>query len=83
MRQAERQTRILKQKLSRQKISENQEKKGYTYEPIAVIESPFPDRRGTPRQPQLVPAAKGKIRFSKDLIQTGHFEELSGFSHIW
>eukprot|EP01038_Epipyxis_sp_PR26KG_P008640 gene8640-11680_t len=55
----------------------------FHFQPIATIESPFPDRRGTPRQPQLVPAAKGVIRFNKTIIQHEHFAELSQFSHIW
>eukprot|EP01036_Dinobryon_divergens_P025278 gene25278-33808_t len=55
----------------------------FHYRAIGVLESPFLDRRGTPRQPQLVPAAKGRIRFDRRIIQQEHFEELSQFSHIW
>lgn len=50
---------------------------------IGHIRSPFPDRRGTPRQPQLVPAATGLIVFDRQLIQHAHFAELAQFSHIW
>ncbi len=49
---------------------------------IGIVESPFPDRRGTPRQPQLVPAAYAFIRFAKH-IQHAHYAELAQFSHIW
>lgn len=56
---------------------------GYHYHPIGFVESPFGDRRGTPRQPSLVPAATGKIRFDKSLIQNEHFKELEQFSHVW
>jgi tRNA-Thr(GGU) m(6)t(6)A37 methyltransferase TsaA len=41
------------------------------------------DRRGTPRQPILIPAAKGIIKFNKKLIQYEHYKELENFSHIW
>lgn len=50
---------------------------------LITSQSPFLDRRGTPRQPQLVPAAKGRIRFDRRVIQQEHFEELNQFSHIW
>jgi tRNA-Thr(GGU) m(6)t(6)A37 methyltransferase TsaA len=56
---------------------------GYVYLPIGVVQSPFPQRRGTPRQPTLVTAARGRIKFDKRVIQAEHFQELKEFSHIW
>jgi Flp pilus assembly protein TadB len=50
MRQAERQKRITTQQQSRQDRTRKIESTGFTYRPIVHIESPFPDRRGTPRQ---------------------------------
>lgn len=83
LRETERSGRISVQKKIRQTEQILREENGYTYMPIARIESPFPDRRGTPRQPILVRAAKGKIRFNKNRIQREHFAELSQFTHIW
>jgi len=50
---------------------------------IGHVQTPFPDRRGTPRQPLLVPAAHGRIQFDRKLIQKDHFQELAQFSHIF
>ena len=83
LRQDERNGRISLEKKLRQEHQESLITNGINLQPIGVIESPFVDRRGTPRQPILVPAAKGYIRFNKKLIQYQHFEELSQFSHIW
>ena len=83
-RQAERLGRINLQKAIRKDItSDNIHKNGFQYHSIGTIESPFPDRRGTPRQPLLVPAAQGIIRFHKQYIQHEHYAELKEFSHIW
>jgi tRNA-Thr(GGU) m(6)t(6)A37 methyltransferase TsaA len=81
--QKERLGRINVQKRERDRLTHENLKSGYQYRPIGFVESPFPDRRGTPRQPVLVPAAKGKIRFDKSLIQNEHFKEINQFSHIW
>ena len=83
LRAVERAGRISVQQAKRQVKNESIRENGYSYRAIGVVESPFPDRRGTPRQPSLVPAAKGKIRFDRKLIQKDHFQELSQFSHVW
>ena len=83
LREKERIGRISVQKRTRDRLTGQSIKSGYQYRPIGFIESPFPDRRGTPRQPVLVPAAMGKIRFDKTIIQHEHFKELTQFSHIW
>lgn len=83
LRQDERNGRITAQKSNRKDANEDKCMNGFTFRPIGYVESPFPDRRGTPRQPLLVPAATGRIRFDKKLVQHQHFEELSQFSHIW
>lgn len=83
LRKEERASRISLQRRAREeKINKNVEK-GFTYNPIGVVRSPFSNRCGTPRQPILVPAAKGRICFNKRLIQHEHFKELEEFSHIW
>jgi tRNA (adenine37-N6)-methyltransferase len=83
LRAVERAGRISVQQTKRNLANKNTEENGYTYNPIGFVESPFPDRRGTPRQPSLVPAAKGRIRFDKKVIQHEHFKEIGQFSHIW
>ena len=83
LRSIERTGRISTQQKDRELLIKEQYKDGFNYPPIGYIESPFPDRRGTPRQPILVPAAKGRIRFNKQLIQFEHYEELKLFSHVW
>jgi hypothetical protein len=83
LRQDERQGRIHAEKLLRNQLNETRQSQGFTYQVIGTVESPFIDRRGTPRQPLLVPAARALIRFNKKLIQKAHFEELNQFSHVW
>lgn len=83
LRQDERTGRINAEKKIRKDHQESVSNKGIRLETIGVIESPFPDRRATPRQPILAPAARAFIRFNKKLIQYAHYEELSQFSHIW
>jgi tRNA-Thr(GGU) m(6)t(6)A37 methyltransferase TsaA len=79
----ERLGRISVQKKSRERLTQENLKSGYQYRPIGYVQSPFPDRRGCPRQPVLVPAALGKIKFDKSIIQFEHFKEIVQFSHIW
>lgn len=81
-RETERIGRINLQKEIRHEEQLKNEVKGYLYKSIGNIESPFPDRRGTPRQPILV-QARGRIKFNKKIIQHEHFHELKDFSHIW
>jgi tRNA-Thr(GGU) m(6)t(6)A37 methyltransferase TsaA len=83
MRNAERNGRINIQKQTREEKKVSQFQNGYRYQPIGTVESPFPERRGTPRQPILVTAGRGRIKFDKRIIQAEHFQELKEFSHIW
>jgi tRNA (adenine37-N6)-methyltransferase len=83
MRETERKGRIKSQTRARENILRDADENGFRYKAIATIESPFADRRGTPRQPLLVDAAKGRIRFHKTVVQYDYFKELENFSHIW
>jgi hypothetical protein len=58
LKEVERNGRINVQKRARDLLSKAKREHGYNYKPIGHVESPFPDRRGTPRQPILVPAGK-------------------------
>jgi tRNA-Thr(GGU) m(6)t(6)A37 methyltransferase TsaA len=82
-RQAERLGRINLQKENRAAAAQRDREEGYLYKAIGYVKSPFPDRRGTPRQPIFVRAARGRIQFDKKLIQHEHFRELENFSHLW
>lgn len=82
-RAVERTGRIALQQASRKELVEQQRAQGFTLRAIAHVESPFPDRRGTPRQPSLVPAATAVIVFDRAVVQHAHFAELALFSHLW
>ena len=82
-RAVERKGRISAEKSRANQTRDAHQKSGHLMKYIAHIESPFPDRRGTPRQPMLVPAAHGRIRFDKQFVQTAHFAELADFSHVF
>lgn len=55
----------------------------FEFEPIGTIETCYPEKFGTPRQPGLVSESWGIIRLRPDLSLTGSFEGLDGFSHLW
>jgi hypothetical protein len=80
LRQSERKGRINLQKTKRSSNIERSEAEGYRFKPIGYVESPFKDKRGTPRQPILVSAARGRIKLN---VQAEYFNELREFSHIW
>lgn len=50
--------------------------------PIGILRSCFSDRRGTPRQPLLVPHARAHLRLRPGL-PPACLEGLAGFSHCW
>lgn len=53
------------------------------FEPIAYIESPYREKFAIPRQPGLVPAAKGKIILTPPYNQAEMVRGLETFSHVW
>lgn len=83
LRDEERVGRIAAQRKARIEVVTESERNGYRFRAIAHIESPFPDRRGTPRQPTLVTSSRGCIVFDRTQIQYEHYQELSQFSHVW
>ena len=82
-READRRGRIKSEQKLREKKQQNQLLDGHVMKYIGHVQSPFPDRRGTPRQPLLVPSAHGRIVFDKTIVSADHFQELSQFSHVW
>jgi len=55
----------------------------FRFEPVGIMESCFTDKFGTPRQPGLVPAAKGFLRLNRKLQPEYALEGLKEFSHLW
>lgn len=55
----------------------------YSFAPIAVIRTPFTQRFGIPRQPGLVPEARGEIRFRNDPDFQHALKGMELFSHLW
>jgi tRNA-Thr(GGU) m(6)t(6)A37 methyltransferase TsaA len=51
-----------------------------TLRSIGVVVSPFAKRMGTPRQPQLVPSARGYIEFS---VPPSCLDGIEEYSHVW
>jgi tRNA (adenine37-N6)-methyltransferase len=51
-----------------------------TLRSIGVVASPFAKRMGTPRQPQLVPSARGYIEFS---VPPSCLDGIEEYSHVW
>lgn len=50
---------------------------------IGVVESPFKEKFATPRQPNIVSAAKARIKIASPYNQIDAFDGLEQFSHIW
>lgn len=52
-------------------------------QPIARVVSPYREKFGVPRQPGLVPAARGYLEMLPDFARPEAFEGIEGFSHLW
>lgn len=61
----------------------NEEPEDFQYRPIGIIKSPFKQKFAIPRQPNLVPQAKGEIVLYKEFAQADALRELERFSHLW
>jgi tRNA (adenine37-N6)-methyltransferase len=53
------------------------------FNPIATIETCYPEKFGTPRQPGLVPESWGIIRLHNELNLADGLAGLEGFTHLW
>lgn len=51
--------------------------------PICLIRTPFPEKFGVPRQPNLIPEAKGTMRFPKNDFFVEAFRGIEESSHLW
>lgn len=51
--------------------------------PLCIIETPFQEKFGVPRQPLLIPEAMGILRFPKTDFYMEAFRGIENFSHLW
>jgi tRNA-Thr(GGU) m(6)t(6)A37 methyltransferase TsaA len=51
--------------------------------PVARVVSPYREKFGVPRQPGLVPAARGYLEMLPEYAAVEAFEGIEGFSHLW
>lgn len=50
---------------------------------LCLIETPFPEKFGVPRQPLLIEEAWGKLVFPKNDFYVEAFRGIENFSHLW
>ncbi|WP_305792917.1 tRNA (N6-threonylcarbamoyladenosine(37)-N6)-methyltransferase TrmO [Sedimenticola hydrogenitrophicus] len=55
----------------------------YTFEPIGYIRSPYKEKFGIPRQPGLIPEARGELVFVAPYDRPEAVIGLEGYSHVW
>lgn len=55
----------------------------YTFDPIGVVRTPFPDKFGIPRQPGLVQSARGVVKLKSDPKLRAALRALDQFTHVW
>jgi tRNA (adenine37-N6)-methyltransferase len=53
------------------------------FETIAIAHSPYKEKFGVPRQPGLVPQAKGRVEMLPPFNRPEAVDGLQGYSHIW
>ncbi|CAK9139085.1 unnamed protein product [Ilex paraguariensis] len=84
---AERQGRIRAQQALRKALvqpkSDSLELTSYPMAPIAIIQSCFSTRNGTPRQPLLVPLARARLIFNLARVPPASLQGLEEYSHCW
>eukprot|EP00730_Choanoeca_flexa_P010611 TRINITY_DN1905_c0_g1_i1.p1 TRINITY_DN1905_c0_g1~~TRINITY_DN1905_c0_g1_i1.p1 ORF type:complete len:351 (+),score=62.82 TRINITY_DN1905_c0_g1_i1:331-1383(+) len=92
LRQEERTGRIRAEKQLKQLVTQDKQPSddrsfasasAFSFEAVGYVESPFRDRRGTPRQPQLAPSIPGFIRINRKFQPSDSLKGLEDFSHLW
>lgn len=51
--------------------------------PIARVHSPWKQKFGIPRQPNLVPEAEGELQFAPEFADPNSLRGIEQFSHLW
>lgn len=69
--------------MSQEMIGDSQILTNLQITPIGVVESCYPDKFGTPRQPGLVKEALAKILIHPQSQPKESLQGLEGFSHLW
>lgn len=57
--------------------------RNFEFKEIGVIQSCYPDKFGTPRQPGLVAASRGILKIHKEWQPESSLAGLEQFSHLW
>ena len=83
LRQEERKGRTRAEKALREQHKLKQITNGHVFDPIGQVKSCFQDRRGTPRQGNLVPDGRAWIQWNHLKVPSTSMDNLIEFSHIW
>eukprot|EP00041_Stephanoeca_diplocostata_P003758 m.37720 g.37720 ORF g.37720 m.37720 type:complete len:549 (+) comp14585_c1_seq7:212-1858(+) len=81
LREMERKGRTQAEMALRRKVKEWCDDHGHLFHAVGTAETPFPDRRGTPRHGRLAPSTRGMIRLHRTLREG--LEGLDGYTHLW
>ncbi len=54
-----------------------------TLQVVARVRSPYKEKFGIPRQPGLVPSARGRLQLLEPYTDPAMLDGLEGFSHLW
>ena len=55
----------------------------YTIDAIGVLHTPFKEKFAIPRQPRLVPQAKGRLVLQGEFANDDLLRDIEQFSHLW
>ncbi len=55
----------------------------FSVKPIGYVRSPYKQKFAIPRQPGLVPAARGEVLFTDEFSDPNCLREIAQFSHLW
>ena len=55
----------------------------FQVKPVAILSSPYQEKFAIPRQPGLVPAARGRLWLQKDFNNPQCIQGIESFSHLW
>ena len=83
LREDERKGRTTAEKALRAGRTEQVLREGWNFRMIGTVETPFRDRRGTPRQGTVAPASEAVCVFDPKICPPASLEELEKFSHCW
>lgn len=83
LRLQERAGRTAAERKARQPAVQGGQSELFRYRAIGRIESCFSERRGTPRQGMLAPAARSSLTIDRGVINPSSLEGLELFSHVW